>query len=288
VSDRRRSCQAQSPSNYTLDRAHFASSTDWFLVDNYPTPKKANHKNSLIFRRFYFAYVDDSLREGELANTVSFVCQRKNLNSLLVHLPDAVDLKTMRPRNQWISKTELRVLTDDFATRFDAEYIDGDFFVDFNDETKGNLIYLIKSRFVTVEFGPGNERISLFTADVGHDGTGNLKGALRELVPLMAKSFGGNSRILSMSEMFDLCDDYKARPVSSATGKYWIIWGTASCPTCDPSIPGEKSSRIRITNKNIRSEKECLSGMKQVEQAYNRQGLTLDLQCIRVENPNGE
>jgi hypothetical protein len=26
------------------DRAHFASSTDWFIVDNYPTPKKADPK----------------------------------------------------------------------------------------------------------------------------------------------------------------------------------------------------------------------------------------------------
>jgi hypothetical protein len=166
------------------------------------------------------------------------------LNHLLIHLPEAADLRTIRPRNQWISKTELRVLTDDFAARFDAEYINGDFFVDFNNETKDNLVQLIKSKFVTIEFGPGNERISLYTADLGPDGNANLKGALRDFVPYMAKSFRGNSRVVSMSEMFDLCDDYKARPISSPTGKYWIIWGTASCPTCDPSLPGEKSSRM--------------------------------------------
>jgi hypothetical protein len=209
-------CWAQSTSDYILDRAHFASSTDWFLVDNYPTPKKADPKTSLIFRRFYFSYVDGSLRE-ELANTVSFVCQKKHYNYLLIHLPDAADLMTLRPRNQWISKTELRVLSDDFATRFEAEYIDGDFFVDFNDITQENLVQLIKSKSLTIEFGPGNERISLYTADVGPDGKANLKGALREFVPYMAKSFRGNSQVFSMSKMFDLCDHYKARPVSSAT-----------------------------------------------------------------------
>jgi hypothetical protein len=52
-------------STYGLDRAQFASSTDWFLVENYPTPKKIDPARSLYFRRFYFVYVDDSLQEGQ-------------------------------------------------------------------------------------------------------------------------------------------------------------------------------------------------------------------------------
>jgi hypothetical protein len=69
-------------SGYELDRAHFASSTDWFMVDNYPTPKKTDPTRSLHFRRFYFPYVDDALREGQLANTITFVCQKRHLNQI--------------------------------------------------------------------------------------------------------------------------------------------------------------------------------------------------------------
>jgi hypothetical protein len=197
-------------STYGLDRAQFASSTDWFLVENYPTLKKIDPARSLYFRRFYFVYVDDSLQEGQLANTVSFVCQKKHFNHLLIHLPDAADVKTIRPRKQWISKTELRVMTDDFATKFDAEYIDGDFFVDFNEDTKEHLDDVLRSRSLTIEFGPENEKLSLYAADMDPDGKANFKGALREMVPMMAKSFGGKSRVVGTTEMFRLCDTYKA------------------------------------------------------------------------------
>jgi hypothetical protein len=198
------------PSVYELDRAHFASSTDWFIVDNYPTPKKTDPTKALYFRRFYFPYVDDTLREGQLANAVTFVCQKRHLNHLLIHLPDDADIKTIRPRKQWISKTELRVLTDDFAATFDAEYIDGDFFVDFKEDTLENLNDILRSRFLTIEFGPGNEKLSLYAGDMDPAGKADFKGALKEMVPMMAKSFGGKSRAIGTTEMFKLCDTYKA------------------------------------------------------------------------------
>jgi len=195
---------------YRLDQADFASSTDWFLIDNFPTPKKVDPKKSLIFRRFYFVYVDGKLREGTFANTISFVCSKKHLDYLLIHLPDSADIKTIRPRKQWLSKTELRVLTDDAGVKFEAEYIDGDFFVDFSDDGAiDNLLQALKSRFVTIEFGPGNERISLYTGDTSPDGKADFKGALRGFMPIYAKSVGGKSRIFSMSEMFKMCDEYK-------------------------------------------------------------------------------
>jgi hypothetical protein len=194
---------------YTLDRAHFASSTDWFLIDRYPTPKMGDPKKSLTFRRFYFAFVDDELRDG-LANTVSFVCQRGHPNFLLIHLPDAADVRTISPRKQWISKTDLRVLTDDSAARFDAEYIDGDFFVDFTDETNGGLIEIMKSKLVTIEFGSGNERLELYTEDTGKDGKADLKGALRNFITSRAKTESwGSARIFGTNEMFGMCEKYK-------------------------------------------------------------------------------
>jgi hypothetical protein len=121
------------------------------------------------------------------------------------------DLQTVRPRDQWISKIELRVLTDDFATRLDAEYINGDFFVDFDERRDDDLVRILKSQSVTIEFGPGDERISLYTGDLGPNGKAKFKDALRHIVPLVTKSFGGKSRIFSLSEMFNLCASFRAR-----------------------------------------------------------------------------
>jgi hypothetical protein len=191
---------------YSLDRASFATSTDWFLIDNYPTPKRIDPRESLYFRRLYFIYVDESLRDDQFANTVSFVCQKRRKNHLLIHLPDHADIKTIRPRKQWISRMDLRVLTDDFGTRFDAEYIDGDFFVDFTDDTTERLVEVLKSRVVTIEFGPEDERILLYAGDTGPDNSAHLKSVLRDMVPILARSFGGKSRVFRMSEMFRACD----------------------------------------------------------------------------------
>jgi hypothetical protein len=206
-------CQAHPTDSYTLDRAYFATSTDWFLIDKYPTPKKVDPERSLIFRRLYFIYVDDQLRSG-FANTVSFVCQKKGyLNHLLVHLPDDADIKTLRPRKQWLSRTELRVLADDFTIRFHAEYLNGDFFVDFTDETTEDLVKIMESKYLVIEFGPESERIALYAGDRGSDGRANFKGALREMVPMAMKPLNTKMRVVNMSEMFGLCRDYKARPV---------------------------------------------------------------------------
>jgi hypothetical protein len=203
------SVRGQSPSTYGLDHAYFASSTDWFLIDNYPTPKRADPTKSLIFRRFYFVYVDGSLHEGGIANTISFVCQRRHLDHILIHLPEIADIKGIRPRKQWFARTELRVLADDVGAKFDAEYIDGDFFVDFTEDTKESLDDVLKSRDLTIEFGPLNERLLLYTGDTDPTGRANFKGALRDFMPVLTRSFGGKSRIFSLSEMFKACNSYK-------------------------------------------------------------------------------
>jgi predicted deacylase len=100
-------------------------------------------------------------------------------------------------------------LTDNFGAKFDAEYIDGDFFVDFTDGTNEDLITIMKSKFVTIEFGSENERLLLYTADTAGDhGEINLKGALRDFIPSLAKTQSwGNVRIVGTSEMFGLCQN---------------------------------------------------------------------------------
>jgi hypothetical protein len=50
-----------------------------------------------------------------------------------------------------------------------------------------NLLQVLKSRFVTIEFGPGNERISLYTGDTWPDGKADFKGALRGIMPIYTK-----------------------------------------------------------------------------------------------------
>jgi hypothetical protein len=52
--------------------------------------------------------------------------------------------------------------------------------------TVKNLNDVLRSRFLTIEFGPENEKLSLYTADMDPDGKANFKGALRDIVPMMA------------------------------------------------------------------------------------------------------
>jgi hypothetical protein len=88
---------------YRLDQAILVTSTEWFLIDNYPTPKKTDPRDSLIFRRMFLAYVDDELRSG-MANTLSFKCQKRYLNQLLIHLPEAADVMAIRPRKHLLGR----------------------------------------------------------------------------------------------------------------------------------------------------------------------------------------
>jgi hypothetical protein len=136
-------------------------------------------------------------------------------------------------------------------------------------------------RNITIEFGPSNERISLYTGDTAKNGKGNLKGALRELVPIMMNSAGaGNVRHFDTGTMFNMCDEYKATPISSIARKYWVVEATVSCKQCDGS-QGATSTTIKLTKTDqyLRSERECLRTLKdfkEFEQHFKKQGLMRD------------
>jgi hypothetical protein len=199
---------ATNNSYLTLNRIEFASSTDWFLIDGLPSPKQ---EGALTFRKYYLYVVDDKLADVGVANVVFFLCQRQHLDALVIHIPEGVQINTLQ-RDQWISRTDLRVLADDVGLHLEAEYIKGDFFIDLTTTSKDSLLRLMNSRQVLIEFGPDEERIKLYQADMAPNGNGNLKGYLREALPVLVKPLGGkNVRALDGQAMFRTCGNYKAR-----------------------------------------------------------------------------
>lgn len=210
-----RSADATGGTGFSLDRAMFMTSTDWYLIDNFPGSGLPD--GLLIFRRFYAVDVGGNL-VGGLANTISFVCQRGHPNYLLVHLPEEASIKTI-DRSTWISQAELRVRADNFTTRFTAEFNNGDFFIDFADDSIQALTQVLNSKNVMIEFGPGDERLSLYAGDVSANGKGNLKELLRAEVPTLMKTVGGkNVRAVDIKTMFSMCDQYRMHTSVDGTG----------------------------------------------------------------------
>jgi hypothetical protein len=272
---------------YTLDRALFLTSTDWYLIDNFP-PSLVNQNNDLIFRRFFFTYVDGAgpVAAAGLANTISFVCQRGHPNFLLLHLPEVASLRTI-DRTQWISHTELRVRADNLTARVPAEYNRGEFFIDFTDETTPVLMELLGSRNLTIEFGSADERISLYLGDTHPDGKGDLKGFLRGVVAEVMKSMGGtNMQMFDTTAVFAICADHKRAPENPGI-QNWVAIATVICSKCDPSQPGQRSMTITISKEGLhhKSEKECLATLKdfdRAKQAFEQNGMSAYLHCANM------
>lgn len=169
----------------------------------------AGSANSLIFRKYYLVSTDtNGLQEG-LSNTIFLTCQRRYLDHLVIHIPDNVVTSTIK-RDEWMSKTELRILADDVGFTLMAEYIKGDFFIDFTEATAKPLSELLNARSVMVEFGPADERIALYTDNKGPGGTGDLRGFVQEYTRVMLRSVGANNlRVYDTAGVFRACSNFK-------------------------------------------------------------------------------
>lgn len=179
-------------------------------MDGLPKPESGGG-DSLVFRRFYLYVIDNKMALGHgIANVLFYLCQRQHLDAVVFHIPSDVELRTIRP-NQWISKTEFRILADNVGLRLEGEYIKGDFFIDVTAQTRKSLLQVINSEKISFEFGPADERLEIYQADAMPDGKGNLKGFLREALPMMLKSVGGtNLRHLNDQQMLKACAGFKA------------------------------------------------------------------------------
>jgi hypothetical protein len=212
----RTSAKSQESHNQTplfLDELVFASSKDWFLVDNLRTPKPVS-KDTIPFRRFY-VYIKDGkvIPENGIANALFVHCQSKFYDVVVFHIPSGVELKSMR-RNERIPKMAVRVVADDGDTSFEAEYIEGDIFIDITPQTRDALMRIVESRRISVELGPQQEQIRLYQADKMPDGKGDLRGFIREIVPMFVTSMGGrNVRTIKGAQLLDACARFKATGV---------------------------------------------------------------------------
>jgi hypothetical protein len=198
----------------SLDRVIFASSKDWFLVDGLPLPNPQSPQNEKILFRKYFIYIIDGSIDtksiaGHLGNTMSFVCQKGHFNYVLVHIPNDVALR-MR-RNQRILKMQLRILADGFSSNYFAEYINGDIFIDLTPERTTDITNVMSAKKIIVEFGSENDKVELYQADFAPNETSDLRGYLRETLPLVLKSAGGrNVRSFDQRSMLQSCARYRS------------------------------------------------------------------------------
>jgi hypothetical protein len=196
-----------------LDQVIFASSKDWFLVDNLPTTRPAS-KDAIQFRRFYlYVKYGKMIMENGIANALFVICQNKYDDVVVFHIPSGVELKSMR-RDQWISKMNIRVLADDVGSSFEAEYIKGDLFIDITPRTRDALMRIIESRRISIELGPQRERLEIYQADMMPDGKGDLRGFTRDVVPMFVNSLGGrNIRVIKGAQLLDACARFKTTGV---------------------------------------------------------------------------
>jgi hypothetical protein len=137
-----------------------------------------------------------------------FICQKEYLNYITFHIPKTVSIQMKR--DQWISRLDTRILADGISTSFIGEYIDGDLFIDITPDRSKDLLRVMSSRDVSIEFGPGNDRPNLHQSDFAPNNTANLKGFLRDYVPMALKTMGGkNIRLFDQVSMFTACRQYK-------------------------------------------------------------------------------
>jgi hypothetical protein len=190
----------------------FASSKDWFLIDGLQVPNpRGMQGGKLMFRKYYVYIIANKIDDvPSLANSMLFTCQKGHRDYLTFHIPDRVVPK-MR-RDQWISEMNMRILADGTSTEFIGEYIKGDIFVDITSTTFDDLLHVIESKEISVEFGPGNDRLNFYQDDFTPGGTGDLRGFLREYLPESLKNVGGrNFRTFDQRSMFEACRKYKSR-----------------------------------------------------------------------------
>src|SRR5262249_3314268 len=144
---------------------------------------------------------------GTLFNTILYVCTRDRKDHLTFHMPDQLGLASFG-RDEWVSSLQARILADNAAVKFQAEYIKGDLFVDADGSGRvKDFMDLLKASDITVEFGDKNDRFHLFIGDTfsGVKLTDFTRGALPTLLQKKPQTF----KFLSTEQMLKACATYK-------------------------------------------------------------------------------
>jgi hypothetical protein len=143
---------ARAEDGISLDRVIFAASPKWHLLRG----KAIGPGNVLIFRKYSFPVTDGIIQLEDITrikNIMSYGCQRNSRISDYVafHLPKWIQLNSI-DANKWISRMDLRIAIDKGTFTAVGEYKGMELFIDLNDDFRNNLLRLLVSEEIMIEF----------------------------------------------------------------------------------------------------------------------------------------
>jgi hypothetical protein len=196
-----------------LNRVLFAASTEWFVFS-----KKSLSEDGLIYRKYAIPVIDGQITmDRGIKNLLNLTCRRNRqpLDHITLYVPEWIALKTIDERS-WISRMELRILTDHETFTTISEYRARELYIDINPDNRRQITNLLASKEIAIEFGPSDERINIYQSATTPGG-GNMNGFVKELLTSYASAGGlGNLvKALDALGMLKSCLTFKRN------GQYW-------------------------------------------------------------------
>jgi hypothetical protein len=199
----------------------FIMAPTWVIM-----PGQEIRNGKLMFRRFSLGLQKSNFDEvrakgggveaigpaGTLFNTMLYVCPRNEIDHLTFHMPDQVELNSFG-RDGRVPSLQVNIRADASATKFEAEYIKGDLFVDA--DGSGHLkdfLDLLDASDITVEFGERQDQFHLFVGNTF--ASVKLADFLRGALPTLLQKKPSAFKFLSTEQMLKACANYKK------SGKY--------------------------------------------------------------------
>ena len=119
--------------DFKLSDGEFIVSDDWYIMEKAPF---FADQNGLAFRKFSLFKEGAGFNWERVGNNIlTFVCVKDSSKQSYLNLsiPKFVIMQTVE-RQSWNSSTVLRAKLDRTTHRIDAEYRDGNFFIDWSDD----------------------------------------------------------------------------------------------------------------------------------------------------------
>lgn len=204
-----------------LSNQAFIMPPAWVIV-----PGQEVQHGKLMFRRFSLGLgksnFDQSRAKGSgvqaigaagtLFNTMLYVCPPTGIEHVVFHMPDEVGIESFG-RGEQVPSLKTNIRADASAATFEAEYINGDLFIDADGSGQlKDFLALLDASDMTVEFGEKNDRFNLF---VGNTFAGvKLVEFVRTALPQLMKKKPAAFKFMSTEQMIKTCGNFRK------TGKY--------------------------------------------------------------------
>jgi hypothetical protein len=223
-----------------------------------------------IFRRY--GVINETLR-----NMIMFNCSKdfsKAASHLTFVLPKEFHPDSF-PRSTWLPKIEVRVLIDDrLSVLMPAEYRDGELFADLNTDTQENFEKLMLADTLAIGLGGKNDIIQYHFTD-------KIDAMFTAFIQDTGSKFGEMTHY-SRAGAGSVAESRKAYQQSGRqSGERWKMYGTLSCPDCDPSR-GETASTVE--DRSATSREECVKLLRAMRKSAELARLNAHLQCTKLED----